>query len=199
MPICLKNKLTFVHIPKTAGTSIEKALNIQHPECLYKLNKHNELPVCPQHMFLSEIINECEFTKKYTTFTVVRNPFDRLVSEFLFYEKTYWAKDYHKLDFEEFVHVLIHLPDKKRRYAFDGHLEPQHFYLDYKLPIHIFKFENLQPLEEWLSEKTSNTIKLPYELRNTSRTHYSDYYSLKTLKKVTEFYKKDLELFKYKF
>ncbi len=199
MPLCLKNKLNFLHIPRTAGTSVEKALNIQQYECLYAQIKYEQLPVCPQHMFLSEIVNKCEFVKNYTTFTIVRNPFDRFVSVFLSYADMRWTKDYQGLDFEEFVHVATHLPDRKRRIVFNGHLEPQHFYLDYNLPIHIFKFENLEPLEEWLSEKVSNPIKLSYQLKNRSRTHYSDYYSSKTLKIITEFYKKDLELFNYKF
>ena len=199
MPISLKHKLTFLHIPKAAGTSVEKALDLQTPECLFLRNKHKTLPVCPQHMFLSEIIKECPFIQNYTTFTIVRNPFDRFVSEFLFYEQTYWAKEYHNLNFEEFVHVATNLHAEKRRSVFDGHLEPQHYYLDYKLPIHIFKFENLVPLEEWLSEKTNKQIKLPYELKNKTREHYTEYYNSNTLEKISKFYEKDLELFNYKF
>lgn len=199
MPISLKHKLAFLHIPKTAGTSIEKALSIQTPECLYAKTKHKMLPVCPQHLFLSELINESWFVKDYTIFTVVRNPFDRLVSEFLFYEQIPWTKEYHNLSFDEFVHLAINLPVRKRRQVFDGHLEPQHCYLDYKLPIHIFKFENLAPLEEWLSEKTEKEVKLPYELKNKTREHYTEYYNSNTLQKVSEFYRKDLELFNYKF
>lgn len=199
MPISLKHKLTFLHIPKAAGTSVEKALDLQTPECLFLKNKHKTLPVCPQHMFLSEIIKECPFVQNYTTFTIVRNPFDRFVSEFFFYEQTYWAREYHNLSFEEFVHLATNMPAKKRRYAFDGHLEPQHHYLDCKLPIHIFKFENLTPLEEWLSEKTKKEIKLSHELKNKTRDHYTEYYNSNTLEKISNFYEKDLELFNYKF
>ena len=199
MPICLKHKLLFLHIPKTAGTSIEKALNIQTPECLYFKGRYRTFPVCPQHLFFSEIVTDCPFVQTYTMFTIVRNPFDRFVSEFLFYKNTDWANQYHGLTFEEFVHVATNLLAEKRRRVFDGHLEPQHYYLDYKLPIHIFKFENLVPLEEWLSEKTNKQIKLPQELKNKTREHYTEYYNSNTLEKISKFYEKDLELFNYKF
>jgi hypothetical protein len=199
MPICLKHKLVFLHIPKTAGTSIEKALKIQSPECLYVHGRTETSPVCPQHMFFSEIVKECPFVQKYTAFTVVRNPFDRFVSEFLYYKEIVWAEEYYGLSFDEFVHVAVNLPTEKRRHVFDGHLEPQYLYLDYNLPIHLFKFENLSPLETWLSEKTSMPIKLGHELKNTTRQHYTEYYSTDTIEKISKLYEKDLRFFDYTF
>ena len=60
-----KHKYIFIHIPKTGGTSIESALNIKQ--------KHKD------HEYYKKEL------KQYTdffVFTIVRNPFDRSVSDY---------------------------------------------------------------------------------------------------------------------
>ena len=68
------NKIVFIHIPRTGGTSIKSALNLH--DKIYKEDVY--------HMSANDIPKECE---DYFKFTFVRNPFDRFVSLY-FYNKS---------------------------------------------------------------------------------------------------------------
>ena len=78
----------FIHIPKTAGTSIELASNLEFnikggDATCYGCNER--IQNWMQHLTVPELI-ENEFVKKnefetYYSFTFVRNAWDRLISE----------------------------------------------------------------------------------------------------------------------
>lgn len=73
-----------MHIPKTAGTTIEEYLEIQPTkEYLYSAS----VPVL-QHLpppALKEILDK-EIVNSYFKFTIVRNPYERIVSDFIWFE-----------------------------------------------------------------------------------------------------------------
>ena len=77
MPISHKHKVIFIHIPKNAGTSVLEALGIQE----FGHRKWFE--------YQYDYPNEWE---TYLKFAIVRNPFDRFVSnyEYAKMEKSYW-------------------------------------------------------------------------------------------------------------
>src|SRR5215813_14048351 len=84
-----KHKFIFVHIPKTAGTSIEEALRDETCQLLRNEWDHTRAPHAPlNHLTLRELA-DCHILtpaqlKSYFKFCFVRNPWDRLVSE-IFY------------------------------------------------------------------------------------------------------------------
>lgn len=92
--ICHKNKIIFIHIPKCAGKSVEKALfnrevyrsSANHATVDTFVERHGE-----------DIWNE------YTTFAVVRNPWDRLVSWWASSSRENSRKEIMKLSFKELV------------------------------------------------------------------------------------------------
>jgi len=101
MPIFHKYKTIHVHIPKTAGTTISSSLGLEkdniHPEHRGQ-QKHwfwggnrqllEKYGMPYQHLNVVQIKEELgeEIYNEYFKFAFVRNPWDRLVSEF------YWAK-----------------------------------------------------------------------------------------------------------
>jgi chondroitin 4-sulfotransferase 11 len=202
MPLCLKHNLFFIHIPKTAGTSIEIALDMRKPECFYSENRFNKiLKINPQHFIYSDLSNILN-VKNLNIFTVVRNPFDRLVSEFKYVQKTEnsnWT-DYKNLNFDSFVDEVLNLDSNMACDIFDNHLMPQYDYIKGGEDIiKIFKYENLSEFVDWLFLKTNDLMILSHE-RNSEKMHYSFYYKYKkTIDMVAEFYKKDLEYFNYSF
>ena len=68
----IKNKkLLFVHIPRTAGTAIEKSLSVPRGKA-----------VMAQHKTFKEYLDKQSFNS-YFKFSFVRNPWDRIVSWYL--------------------------------------------------------------------------------------------------------------------
>ena len=82
----MEKQLKFIHIPKTAGTSIENAgkkINIDwgryHKEYIpEKIAYHFH-----HHTILSKL--NPDIVNKYDWFMVVRNPYDRILSEYLIF------------------------------------------------------------------------------------------------------------------
>jgi hypothetical protein len=202
MPLCLIHNLFFIHIPKCAGTTIEKALDTQKEEFFFSKNRFNTLlKVSPQHFSYRnlKIISNLD---KFKLFTVVRNPYDRIVSEYKYIqngENEYWA-DFKNITFDTFVEKIFLLDEFKRYDLFDSHFELQYSFIEGGEDlIKVFKYENLQEAFDWLNLTTDSTITFPHE-RNSEKMHYSFYYKYrKTIDIVSEVYKKDLEYFNYSF
>lgn len=135
----------------------------------------------------------------YTSFSVVRNPYDRLVS-YLAWRETQWNGSvcFNKHCFSHFVRneLTERMINNKR------HLWPQHKFIfqNGKPQVNfILKFENLQNDFKTMMERIGLMGKELFEKRMVSRhSDYHDYYTPELLKIVYDFYKDDFELFGYK-
>ncbi len=106
MPISHKYKIIFVHIPKTGGSSIERALGIYGVN-----NSGNNLQVNEdilfgqglQHLTMSKILLRMghDICDRYFKFAFVRNPWDRALSAYRW--RRTWDKNFFKMSFAEFV------------------------------------------------------------------------------------------------
>ena len=182
MAVSHKDKLVFIHIPKTGGTSISSALNLNPPT---------------QRRHLSYPSLKSKFKKdisKYFSFTFVRNPWDRVVSEF-FWRKSCVHLNTKKLSLEQFVYKI---KDMK-----NPHLASQHsFIIDNqgkKLVDFIGRFEFLEKDFKTACNKANlSERKLPCK-NKTKHRHYTEYYNNNTRDIIAEKYAKDIEYFNYKF
>ena len=110
MPYIKQHNLLFIHIPKTGGTAIERALGIKAANEPKKLiSKQKELiegvRTVPQH-FTPDILRERLGEDVYENsikFVVVRNPYTRVLSEYFYRNKSgnmskfsSWFKNYYK-------------------------------------------------------------------------------------------------------
>lgn len=134
----------------------------------------------------------------YTSFSVVRNPYDRLVS-YLAWRETKWNGSVclKKHRFSHFVrNELTEIEINKKR-----HLWPQHnfIYQDGNLQVNfILKFENLQNDFKSMMERIGLMGKELIEKRMVSRHFdYHDYYTTELYKTIYGYYKDDFELFGY--
>ena len=209
-----KHKAIYFNIPKVASTSIRKII----VEILNLNQKWIDLSVLHKRDF--PFIKRKYLNTKYNNyikFCFVRNPYDRLVSCYnnrvLRESVTKWGyikwvhvnflslwNFYAWMSFREFVEEICKIDDINA----DPHFKSQYKILSYKWKIidlnFIWKFENLNKDFNkltnllWIKEK----IKLPH-LMKSEHKHYRSYYDNATKKLVEERYKKDLELFNYKF
>ena len=129
-------KLVFVHIPKTAGTSVARVLQT-------KLGSKDEF----RHSSIREIVQRSNINlEDYKVLTVTRNTFDRIFSTWRWYAvhkcRQFYAVDpeFQKVTFKEYVSMI-------KKY-FDGEIESierNKIYIeDDKPPLdksHIEKFE----------------------------------------------------------
>lgn len=86
----------FIHIPKTAGQTIQEGLRKSHDDVSTNLG-HTLAKLLPSDLFLQ---------KNAIILTVIRNPYDRLFSIFEFYQKKERHPNFHIPDwltFEDFV------------------------------------------------------------------------------------------------
>jgi hypothetical protein len=194
MPICLNRKIAFIHIPKTAGSTIEKALGLQNIENLYQEKKFKNYLVCPQHLTCGELSNEIDLAG-YDIFTIVRNPYDRLVSEFYHMKNNEWLFKLRDLPFQDFIYSILDLDPIERKYIFDGHLEPQCSFIEnWQDKTKVFKYENLIECFEYLDSMYG-----PLQFGHEKKCHKEKIYNWTSELKqaVYSLYWQDFEKFEY--
>ncbi len=204
MPIFTKDKKNylFIHIPKTAGTTIEKSFAHANYKTSYRRsvgNPLNKVTCCtPQHIH-ADIINQTFNIQKFDgIFTMVRNPYDRVRSEYAMRHK-----DKSKIDGED---VYLWLKEKinaywKDKYINDNHIRPQAEFIVqgtdiFKLEDGIdYFFESLK--QKYQINTSSKTNHMSSQKRNgfsSSEVMLND----DSVDLINNFYNIDFKLFNYK-
>lgn len=189
LPIFNEHETIFVHIPKTAGTSVSQAIYEEQPW-------HHPIDL---YFKLDE-----EKCNNYFKFAFVRNPWDRLYSTFL-YAKKISHPIYHgplseiaKLaSFEEFVMQWC-TQDKINKHFF---LKPQFHFLTIdgkNLAVDfIGYFENIDEDFEHLCQKLGIKKHLPKMNQSQKKDDVQKIYTLEMKNRVAELYSQDLQHFDY--
>jgi hypothetical protein len=185
--------MIFVHVPRTGGTSIEHAMGVKmrlSPEGLTETSFEGKHYTCWKMMMKYPVKWE-----RYDTFTIVRNPFDRLVSTYEFLLKmpchpaTLVGKN---TSFRDWVMGIENV-----RKATVG---PQCRWIRSNGVVavdNVFRFERYWEVLDFLKAKgVEAEIK---KINATVRKPYQDYYDDKTRRWVEMFYKQDLDVFGYEF
>ena len=206
-----QHKTIFIHIPKTAGQSIETLflddLGLKWSErasLLLRPNPNATLgPPRLAHLTITEYLT-CGYTSRpifdhYFKFCFVRNPWDRAVSMY-----KYLANKTET--FEEFLTNGPGNPDSKLAYFF----KPQtHYILDPNKRVKVDFIGNFETLKEDL-DSIITRLHLNAKLKhvNSSRAipsktnahcSYRDFYCQKTRKLIEKIYASDAKTFNYEF
>jgi len=173
MPINHERNFIFIHIIKTGGTSIEAKLRLHQshkPASEYK-----------------KIVSP-EIWNKYFKFAFVRNPWDKMVSQY-HYNSNLFLKN---KTFEEYIKLW------DQGYRISTHPVYNSYYLHPELDF-IGRFENLQSDFDFICSKIGVTdSKLPH-INPSKHNKYMTYYSDETAEIVKRRFKEDIERFSYKF
>ena len=175
--INLEYNVMFIHVPKTAGRSMEEAPFVG----------------CRGHrtaLQLREfIVKNCigvEYDDLFK-FGFVRNPWDRFVSLYSHYH------DGNTVSFADFVrHARIPLPSQLRSqvaYLQDGN---GNLLVDF-----VGRFENLQDDWEHVCGVVGEQFTLPHLRKGYHRGHYKEYYTIELWDAVAALYAEDIEMWEY--
>ena len=193
--------MIFVHIPKTAGSSITNALK--------KLNKSNEREKSPKigkHAKAFEIkyLLGCDIWQNYFSFAFIRNPWDLMVSSYNWWRQKAQTLPAHKrisdkilkMSFEDFISSKYGSYMINERYGnyFDWISEDGKIIVDY-----IGKVEFIK--EDWKKICEINDLKqisIPH-INKSKRKDYKKYYNPKTRKIIYNRFRKSIKKFNYEF
>jgi hypothetical protein len=207
--ICREFQCIFVHIPKVAGQSIEQfflqllglSWQMRGPLCLRYNRDPKQGPHRLAHLTASEYvscghINQQEFNS-YFKFAFVRNPWDRLVSEYEFRRNTL------RCDFKAFLFRRFPSTEPSDAYR---HVLPQYKFLfdenGDKLVDFIGRFERLSTDFEIVRRRLhigDTAGEFPHRNRAHFRKPYQEYYDDASREFVAGFYARDIDLFNYSF
>jgi len=204
MPADRGRGIVFFHIPKTGGTSIERALgllgdpNKLDPDRIFGWDDGisegvQHLPPSHIRRFLTE-----EELRAYFKFTIVRNPFDRMVSEYAWRYGEQGAQD-SRVRFAEFVDWVDSLiaGGEYRDDLSLLHLWPQSDYvfdergrgvMDF-----VGRFEQLQADFDKVCELTGLAPVTLGREQKSRRRPCQAYYDPRTIEKVSAVYHRDFE------
>lgn len=179
--------VVFIHINKTGGRSIEKALNLpfQHKTALEKIGE----------------IGQQRWDQVYK-FTSVRNPWDKVISHFRYRVETNWIDLKTKpIKFKEWVKLAYEDKDPFY-YDIPKMFMPQLDWItDHKGKIlvdFICRFENLDDDFSFVCEKLGKNVALPH-INSSKHGNYREYYDDDTIEIIAKSFSRDIEKFGYKF
>lgn len=208
-----KHKFIFIHIPKTAGNSIDTLFSRKDlvDEGLW-------------HHTSSQLIDRLglETWNNYYKFTVVRNPWDRLISEYSWQSgtgkrqiSTPWGNK--EGTFEDFVNMVKGQPNDHlstcerasptwypKSEINNGHLADQTCFTEVKDGASnldfIIKYENLQSGFNHVCKAIGlEKLNLPHRNKSNRSSNYREYYNESTKAITLEKYNRDIINFNYQF
>ena len=199
MPWIKEHNAVFIHIPKTGGTSVLRMFGLgpepDRFDIFYHMTEDFEYDHASARYIKSQIPDRYQNLDK---FTLVRNPYDRLVSEYFWKIKDKDTRGFEvgEMSFTEFVEKLYSqyeeiLCSSQRT---KSHFVPQSsFVLE---DVEIFKFEQIEECLDTLSKRYG--LNKPTRKHNfTEHNHYETYYTEKTKNLVYDLYYVDFLTFGY--
>ncbi len=215
----------YIHIPKTAGTSVEKTFELfkdlshgrQDHRTIREIEPLSSAVLglrCKEDARLLarrgrdkyrrlmgenlDVVNAAQY-EEYFKFTIVRNPWARAAS---WYQNVMRGRP----QLRESLNIDSDCTFKKfiDKHPHQWGLKPQLYWLKdsaNEIPMDfIGRFENLQADFETVCKKLDIQVKpLSKMLTKGKRTPYTELYDSKTIKKVHKMYEEEIELFKYQF
>ena len=199
--ISLQKRFLFVHIPKTAGNSIQSVLRDYSEDQLVALRKEqdgierfglrNPNYKVKKHSMLSEYhdaLGDEQFRKLYK-FTCVRNPWDRMVS--YYFTPTQSPETWDRKKFRDMISKSVSVADYLRLQT--GEDDP-FVNVDY-----VMRFEKL--IEDFRAVCAAIGISPPAlpQYNRSNREHYSKYYDEELRELVRARFAPEIDRFGYAF
>ena len=198
MVVIHNKRCIFIHIPKTGGTTIEHFLREKGKNQLDYIGVINNRSM--QHYKASELkLKIPEYFYKYYKFSIVRNPYERLLSEYYWCPLINIGHKYNKTK-DDFLKYIIFLFKNKNKMlsVYNDHFIPQYEFLyenNNLIVNNIFKYEHFSYVNDFLKKKLN--INNDFIILNKTNLEKEDW-SLDQKEIIYKLYKNDFLLFNYK-
>jgi hypothetical protein len=190
--ISKQHRFIFVHVGRTGGSSFERIAGVEVTS--NEKTKHfgnTDFDEKHESFEYYKIKYPDEFNA-FFKFTIVRNPFDRLVSRWLW--RTNVVKNIGEMDFKDFILQTNYGQYSKKFKLSEFSIQESIKKFDY-----IGRYENIDLTYNYLCEKLNlSNVNIPHA-NKTNHERYQEYYTEESIQIVREMYKDDLELFGYDF
>lgn len=208
--------IIFIHIPKTAGSSINHVILSRMKGIQWKRDIRKYFGHDPYNTIQRDNPNLSSLNP--FIFTVVRNPFTRAYSCYNMFRMSHdvpisfgnFLDLYCEKKYDEGGFLCERKPDDVYN---EGEIwlefwrnmiifSPQSYYvkdINGKIlnnGINIYRFENLKKVEKKLSRILGENIKLPF-VKHGDNTYYRESYSDENIEKVLRMYSEDFKIFNY--
>ena len=211
-----KYKYLYYSIPKNGCTTVKAFIYEQ----THGKQKNLGLHAVRYERIKFQDIEKQEY-RDYFSFAFTRNPWDRIVScyfskiknpalervcaqgmvngESCFFIRRYGHCGFRYMTFDDFVQFVSRVPD----WASDHHFLSQHCFINQKHLKFTARFENFHKdfssIVKHIDQRYNIENLLKKKLMSSRHHHYTTYYTNKTRRLIEERYKKDIEMFSYKF
>ena len=183
----------FVHIPKTAGTSIEKSLKLirARTPSKFKNNFTNNGQYSFGHLDVRKRLKNGAISKEFYEsafkFCFCRNPYDRAVSHYFYARKRHPDKFSPEVSFLDFSRTIG---------DYGKMFRTQTYYTKGLGFDFIGRFESLYEDVAFVAKTTGVEINL-LKLNTTQHNPYWTYYADESKENIENFYKEDFDFFNY--
>jgi chondroitin 4-sulfotransferase 11 len=198
-----KHHFAFIHVPKTAGMSVHRALAKAAPDAIRRIEempafsdpeKQRHLPARDLRDYLGEMR-----WKRLFSFAFVRNPFARLVSWYnMCHERPsnrfmWFVKD-QSLTFRDFIIDPSDILGRTRLNQIDYISDSNgQFIVNF-----IGRYEQLEQDFDFICRELEFSTELPH-VNSTKSVDYRAYYDASTHQVVAQRFRRDIEAFGYTF
>lgn len=200
------HKCIFVHIPKCGGTSIEDVI-WPEPRSTSDLwmgfiskyrNKYQTGGL--QHLLATQIRQEVgeEIFNNYFKFTIVRNPWDKAISQFFYMAQRPDLREYIGMEENDPFKKYLELTEKKLHVQWEKQYKFFQDDNDDTIVDYIGRLETMQKDAATIFERLGINAEIPH-VNATRHKHYSEYYDDESRETVREMYKDDIRLLNYSF
>jgi hypothetical protein len=192
----------FVDIPRTSSTTLRLTFYRRYGKLFGRPSTSQGvgMGLIPPHLPASQLKEQlgAELWDSLYKFTIIRNPFERVLSLYLFLRSNGKLQ---QLSFPEYVRKLV----SKEGYDYHGHYMSNSEYIcdsDGNLLVdEVFRFENRKQAMPVIAKRTScpEVATGKRKAYQTGHRHYSHYYDSTTRKRIEEFFLDDFDRFAYCF
>jgi hypothetical protein len=186
-----RHQFIFIHVPKTGGTSIRKALLAVHGS--------KDIKWGTKHLTMSEFLAKKPLWmrgKRYRSFGFVRNPWDRVVSLHRYLCKEAGALGYPSPPpFPEFV---LHLGDPESWIGGLHSAKPQSTFFP-SSNCTVGRYENFLEDAAKIADRCAIRLSIPHLNSSGERVDYRMFYDDRTSGMIEDLYKLDIDRFSYAF